>query len=144
MLGIDPQKERTCAALTDSVLVVAAEAEAVSDKTGGGVIRLKRGCPAWQRRVSRTVEGWESGDGKVLIMVGGFVDEMIPYARGNDVRFKVTADYGVDTGHESKFASEQSLTRDSHTHGRTPFVFPSDNLPSTLTRGLVARLDARF
>ena len=108
------------------------------------MIRLKRGSPAWQRRGSRTVEGWESGDSGVSIMVGGFMDKIIPYARGNDVLFKVTADYGVDTGHESKFASEQSLTRDSHTQGCTPFVFPIDNLPSTLTRGLVARLNARF
>ena len=67
MFGIDPQKGRTYAALTDSGLVVAAEAEAVSNETGGR-IRLKSGCPAWQRRVSRKVEGWESGDGEVSIM----------------------------------------------------------------------------
>ena len=91
MLGIDTQKGRTYAALTDSGLVVAAEAEAVSDERGGR-IRLKSGCPAWQRRVSRKVEGWESGDGDVLIMVmvGGFL-WLKSYARrnGNDARFKV-------------------------------------------------------
>ena len=72
------------------------------------------------------------------------MDKIIPYARGNDVLFKVTADCGVDTGHESKLASEQSLNRDSHTHSHTPLVFPGDKLPPALTRGLVARLDARF
>ena len=72
------------------------------------------------------------------------MDAMIPYVRGNDVRFKVTADWGVDTGHESKLASDQSLNRDSHTHGCTAFVFPGDKLPTQLTRGLLARLNAKF
>ena len=76
MLGIDTQKGRTYAALTDSGLVVAAEAEAISNETGGR-IRLKSGCQAWQRCVSRKVEGWESGDGEVSIMVGGCVDKVM-------------------------------------------------------------------
>ena len=87
-MGIDPQKGRTYAALTDSVLVVAAEAEAVSDETGGR-IRLKSGCPAWQRRVSRKVEGWESGDGEVSIMVGGFCGRNDTHVEMDDARFKV-------------------------------------------------------
>ena len=58
------------------------------------------------------------------------MDEIIAYALENDVRFKVTADCGVNTGHKSKLASEQSLTRDSHAHSRTPIVFPGDNLPT--------------
>ena len=113
MLGIDPQKGRTYGALTDSGLVVAAEAEAVSDETGGR-IRLKSGCPAWQRRVSGKVEGWESGDDEVSIMVGGFCgqsDNDTHVEMGMTHASRSTADHGVDTGRESKLASEQSLTQ---------------------------------
>ena len=109
------------------------------------MIRLKSRCPAWQRRVSRKVEGWESGDGEVLIMVGGFCGQNDTHMEmGMTYASRSTADYGVDTGHESKLASEQSLTRDSHTRGCATFVFPGDKLPTQLTRSLVARLDARF
>ena len=79
------------------------------------------------------------------LMVGGFCGQNDTHVEmGMTYASRSTADYGVEAGHESNFASEQSLTRDSHTHGRTPFVFPSDTLPSTLTRGLVARSDGRF